>query len=275
MAEQIPFRLHLTGDTADFHQFQGYDGYMSLAGFALTLSLIANYAETGEIRWRGDFPGRHAVRAYTPQAGSFVADFVVWLEKNPARVLGLSNPSLETPHFFYELVRRIVARNLGENPAPNDALLAELLRLKGGDVEALVARTEAPIRQAHSVIGNGALSMDILGGYNVLGNFNPATREYVRASVEEETTKAKDFTVNAFSANNGGGAVFDSDLGRSVPFSMTKEILKTYGPVFSWGLDEYVRRTNRTIRMTYSRVLALDGRPKRYVVEHALRTPGQ
>jgi hypothetical protein len=53
----VPFRLVLTGETADEHQFQGYDGYMALAGFAWTLSLVSNYVETGEVRHRGDFPG--------------------------------------------------------------------------------------------------------------------------------------------------------------------------------------------------------------------------
>jgi hypothetical protein len=52
---RVPFRLVLTGDTADEHQFQGYDGYMALAGFAWTLSLISNYVETGKVRHRGGF----------------------------------------------------------------------------------------------------------------------------------------------------------------------------------------------------------------------------
>jgi len=90
MAEYVPIRLKLTGDTADHHQFQGYDGYMALAGFAWTLSLVANYAETGKIRQRGDFPGRHAVRGLAPTEGSVVVDFLVWLGQNPQGVFALT-----------------------------------------------------------------------------------------------------------------------------------------------------------------------------------------
>jgi len=269
MADILPFRLHLTGDTADENQFQGYDGYMALAGFALTLSLIANFAETGEIRWRGDFPGRHAVRAFTPEPGSFIADFKVWLEKNPAQALRLPVTGPTTPNFFYELVRRVIGRNIGNDEPIKDPTLQQLIERREGDVESLVARTEAPIRQAHSVIGNGALSMDILGGFSVLGNFNEKTRDYVKANIEDPKQTTKNFTVNAFAANSGNGGLFDPDLHRSVPFSMSKDVLVQCGAIFSWGLDQYVRRTSKTVRVTYTRILAMDGTPKKYIVLRA------
>ena len=64
MPEIVPFKLKMTGDTADDHQFQGYDGYMALAGFAWDVVPREQFcAETGEIRQRGEFDGRHAVRA--------------------------------------------------------------------------------------------------------------------------------------------------------------------------------------------------------------------
>lgn len=273
MAELVPFRLHLTGDTADQHQFQGYDGYMALAGFALTLSLITNYAETGKIRHRGDFEGRHAVRAFAPVEGSMIADFVVWLEKNPAQAIKLPGAESSPSRFLYDLVQRVIARNIGEDPAVEDPLVNQLIERRGGDVEALVARTEAPIRQAHMVIGNGALSMDILGGYNVLGNFNEETRDYVKNNIEDPQPYTKDFTVNAFAANHGSGGVFDRDLGRSVPISMSKAVLTNVKHVFSWGLDRYANGTGETVRVTYTRMLAMDGTPKKYMVVWAEPTP--
>src|SRR5580704_3921666 len=102
MPDLIPFRLKLTGDTADQHQFQGYDGYMALAGFAWTLALVTNYAETGKIRQRGEFLGREAVRANAPAEGSIIADFTVWLEQNPAQILGLGGASMGATAFFYD-----------------------------------------------------------------------------------------------------------------------------------------------------------------------------
>jgi hypothetical protein len=100
MPDQVPFKLKLTGDTADHHQFQGYDGYMALAGFAWTLALVTNYAETGKIRHRGEFPGRDAIRATAPARGSVVADFMVLLQQNPAEVLGLGAMGLTGSPFL-------------------------------------------------------------------------------------------------------------------------------------------------------------------------------
>ena len=83
MTFRIPFSLELTGDDADQHELQGYDGYMALAGFAFTLSLVTNFVETGKIRHRGDFQGRASVKAELTQPGSVLVPFIVELTQNP------------------------------------------------------------------------------------------------------------------------------------------------------------------------------------------------
>lgn len=269
MPEMVPIRVRLTGDTADDHQFQGYDGYMALAGFAWMFSLISNYAETGKIRQRGEFPGRHAVRARTPIEGSVIADFLIYLQSHPAEVFGGNFASLTSTAFLHALIRRVVNRNIGENDKDANELLAPLLIRRGGDVEALVAISEAPIRQAHSVIGNGATKIEIAGGFNILNTFDTGTQEYVKSSLEDKNENTKYFSVSAFNANSGYGSVFDEDHGHVIPFSMSRETLRRYKTVFSWGLDQYVQSTGRKIRMNFTRILALDKRPKRYVVMSA------
>lgn len=273
MVEQVPFVLKLTGDTADQHQFQGYDGYMALAGFAWALSLISHYADTGQIRQRGDFDGRHAVRAKAPTEGSVVAEFVVYLQHNPEAVFGIAAGGLTAPAFLYALANRVINRNLGEANGETDKALAPLLSRRGGDVEALVAISEPPIRQAHGVIGNGAKKIQISGGFNILNTFNEDTRDYVKLNVEDNNVKKKSVSVSAFNANSGYGSVFDKDLGHVVPFSMSRETLRRHKAVFSWGLDQYVTGTGRTIDLTFTRILSMDGRPKRYIVMSATRTP--
>ncbi|MCS4091370.1 hypothetical protein [Rhizobium sp. BK176] len=271
MVTQIPFRLHLSGDTADQHQFQGYDGYMALAGFAWALSLISNYADTGKIRQRGDFEGRHAVRAKAPAEGSVIADFIVYLHNNPQAVFGVAAGGLAAPAFLYALANRVINRNLGEANAATDQTLAQLLARRSGDIEALVAISEPPIRQAHGVIGNGARKIEISGGFNILNTFDEKTRDYVKLNVEDDNEITKLVSVSAFNANSGYGSVFDGDLGHVVPFSMSRETLKRHKVIFSWGLDQYVQGTGRKIELTFTRILAMDGRPKRYVVLSALK----
>lgn len=269
MAEVIPFRLKLTGDTADRHQFQGYDGYMALAGFAWTLALITNYAETGKIRQRGEFLGRNAVRATAPAAGSIIADFAVWLEQNPAQVLGIGGAVASV--FLYDLVRRVIARNLGDDNLSETPELKQLLARRGGDVEALVAKVEPAIRQTHAVIGNGARKVQILGGHNIINTYDEQTRDYVNLNIEDDKEIERDFSVSAFNVNSGYGSVFDNRVGRTIPISMSREVLRKVSNVFTWGLDQYANKTGGRIVMKYTRIQAMDRTPKRYVVQSAKR----
>jgi nitrogen regulatory protein PII len=258
---------------SDRQEIQAYDGYMGLAGFALTVALVANYAETGRIRHRGEFIGRGSVRAQIPTPGSFIADFTVLLQSDPGLVLGLGaiGASAAVSTFFYDLIRWVVARNLGQDHSPKAGALDKLLNRHSGSVEALVARVEAPIRQTHSVIGNGATKVQILGGHNIINNFDPKTKEYVNSNMVDDEIRQKDFSVAAFNANSGHGSVFDTDLQRIVPISMTRGVLSRVGSVFTWGLDQYANRTDRRISMKYTRILAMDETPKRYVVLEASR----
>lgn len=168
MAEFVPFQLRLTGDTADHHQFQGYDGYRSLAGFAWTLSLVTNYVQTGEIRHRGDFPGRHAVRATALAEGSLIADFAVWIENNPVKFSGGLVIAQATSALLVDTVRRTILRNLGDYTPPDDAALRTLTEERPGDLDALAAVAESSVRQSHDVIGNGASEIAIAGGFNII-----------------------------------------------------------------------------------------------------------
>lgn len=269
----VPYRLKLTGDAADNHQFQGYDGYMALAGFAWTLSLVANYADTGKIRQRGEFNGRHAVTAKALEEGSIIADFFVKLRNKPSDVFGAAAGGARSENFLDALVRRIIKKNLGQenNDKSIEGFLAD--RGRAGDVEALVAIAEAPIRQAHSVIGAGADEMLISGGINInpITTFNKNTKDYVKQNISDLQEITKSFSVSAFNANSGYGSVFDQDYGHVIPFSMKSEKLRQFRRVFSWGLDQYTNRTGGQINATFTRILAMDGRPKRYVILNAER----
>jgi hypothetical protein len=275
MAVEVPFRLVLTGDTADEHQFQGYDGYMALAGFAWTLSLVSNYVDTGKVRHKGDFPGRQAVRAKAIGEGSVLAEFSVWMAQNPAlaAILGLGGTVgvNMVSNLLYDVVKRVIDRNVGEDSDLQSDTLKQLLKVKGGDIEALVAATEPSVRQSHSVIGNGAQIINIYGGSHVINKYDKATRDYVIQNIEDKTLREKDFSVAAFNVNSGHGSVFDFDIGRTVPISMSRDTLRHYSSTFTWGLDQYARNTGARVALKYWRILAMDGTPKRYVVIEAER----
>ena len=274
MLEVVPFRLTLTGESAENHEFQGYDGYMALAGFAWALSLATNYANTGKIRQRGDFDGRQSVRAKAIDEGSIIADFVVAVSGSPNEIFGLAAAATGA-QFLYALVARIISRNLGTDIEPDNDALEMLLANRGGDIEALVAISEAPIRQAHSIIGNGASQIVISAGINIINTFNANTRDYVKLNIEDRQEIGKTVSVSAFNANSGYGSVFDPGLGRVLPFSMSRDTLRRYGAIFAWGLAQYVSRTGLKIDINFTRILAMDGTPKRYVISSAHRLKDQ
>lgn len=270
MFAEVPFEIQLDGGDASHHLLPAYDGYTALAGFSLSLSLITNYVETGTIRRRGEFVGRSAVKAYAISEGSVLSKFKVYLE-SIGGFAGLNLSPSDATALLHDTVKRTIDRNLGIEPNPQTNSLKYLERTRGGDLEALVAATEPSIRQAHSVIGDGARVMNIFGGSHQIGSFDIGTKQYVEGFYFDNTIRQRDFSVASFNANSGHGGVFDNDLGRVVPFAMKTEVLRKVRPVFSWGLDQYANGTGEKISVKYTTVLALDDTVKKYQVIGATR----
>lgn len=267
MSVIVPYELKLTGGLADRHQFEAYDGYLGLAGFARTLSLVSNYVETGKIRQRGDFEGRHSIIGQTPREGSVIADFLVKLQDSPAQLLGAGAAALGSKVLFDALLKRVFDQNLGEL-AENNSLI-NALEGKQGDIETLVAITESPIRQTHQIISAGADKVSVISGSNVIKNLNQETKDYVMADVYDPVVVCKNVSVSAFNANSGYGSVYDFELRRNVAFTMKRENIAKFRQVFTWGLDQYARKTGNLINICFATTKWMDGRAKRYNVVDA------
>lgn len=267
MVEVATFKLRMTGGLTDHHQVEAYDGYDSLAGAALALSLITNWVETGKIRHRGDFLGRHAVRALPMQQGSLVAEFVVYLQSQPTAIFGIGAGTASA--LLYGIVQRVVARNIGLTPDPLNTETKSVLLDKAGDVEALVAATEPSLRRAHEVIGNGADHVEWTGGFSTMAVLSSESKTYMKASINDPAILEADVSVSGFYGNSGHGQVYDPNLGRNVPIGMAQDTLTNYGTFFSWGLHQYTNNTGKKIRIKFTRVLAVNGRPKKYIIKSA------
>lgn len=263
----------MTGGLTDFHQVEAYDGYQSLAGAAWALSLVANYVETGEIRHRGDFVGRHAVRALPMLQGSLIAEFTVFLQNQPSSTFGVAAGAGGATSLLYGLVHRVIARNIGLSSPPLNNETAALLANKGGDIEALAGIAEPSLRRAHEVVGNGADDVEWIGGVNTMAHFTSATKAYMKSSTTDPAIIERDVSVSGFYGNSGHGSVFDPALGHNVAIGMSQDTLATYGVYFSWGLDQYLHHTGRLVRIKFTRVLAMDGRVKRYIIKSAKEAP--
>ncbi|MDV3250190.1 hypothetical protein DevBK_02465 [Devosia sp. BK] len=265
MASSVVIRAQLTGGDADRHQIPAYDGFTSLAGLGLTLSLTANYIETGKIRRRGDFAGRHSVKATPIEEGSVLTDFLVSIPRISlpfARKLSDAASS----EFVADLVKGVIDRNLGVESEPTTDELSSLLEHKDGDFEALVAATEPSLKQAHTIIGEGAQVMNLFGSKHQLGQLNQQSKKYIHGTVEDPEIYNKDVSVASFNVNSGYGGVYDPDLRRVVSIKVTPTTMPQAKSVLGWGLNEYANGTGKRVHLQYYRWMTLDDRPKKYIV---------
>jgi len=273
MAEIASFNLRMTGGLADRHEFEAYDGYISLAGAARTLTLVTHYVETGAIRQKGEFSGRHLVHALPMTEGSLLARFSVALSGRSADTFGIDGGVAGTKKLLYGLVHRVVTRNVGVEATPLNDEVAKVIAERSGDIEKLVEISESPLERAHDAIGNGIENVEWFGGFNSIANLNRATKAYINTSVHDQAIYKDIVTVTGFYGNSGHGSIWDADLGHNVSISMHKDTLIRVGRIFSWGLDQYTNHTGKQIVIEYSMVTAIDGRPKKYIIHSAGYAP--
>jgi hypothetical protein len=176
-----------------------------------------------------------------------------------------------------DLTKRTIDRNLGIPPEPKTTALRELEDSPkfGGDLEALVAATDASVRQTHQMIGAGAKTVDIYGGTKRLGRFDLDTKAYVNGTIVGDNVEEKDVSVASFNVNTGYGGVFDFDLGRVVPITVNRDTLTSAKSVLTWGIDQYAQGTGKRISLRFRPVLALDDTVKRYLVIDATIPPNE
>lgn len=260
----------LSGQEADFHELPAYDGFSSLAGLSLATTIITHYAATGRLRRKGQFETRSRVRFKQSRRGSLIFGLVIdFVASNPF-ILGITGGVISSA--VYDLLKTTINRTVGLEAKADTNAVKNLLEHRVGDLEALSAAIEPSLRQAHSIIGNGAHTMQITGRADrQISTFNKSTKDYIIDSINDEEPITKDVSVAAFNANSGHGRVFDEELGRTVAIYIPEHAQNALKSVIGWGLNEYARGTGRKVSITFTRVMALDGRPKKYIVLEAER----
>lgn len=265
----LPIKVILTGQDADNHELPAYDGLSSLAGLSLAATLITHYAATGRIRRRGHFDSRARVRLQSVKPGSVLFGLVIEFVASNPFILGVGGTLVGgvASSALYDLIKLIVKKNIGHSHEPQTQAVAVLSSQRGGDLEALADATEPGLRQAHAIIRNGADRMEIIGKKDQpISIFDGATKDYISQSIVDDEVIVKDVSVAAFNANSGHGRVFDHELGRTVAIYIPEHSQKAFKSVLGWGLNEYAKGTSQTISVKFSRILAWDGRPKKYII---------
>lgn len=243
------------------HRVPAYEGTQSLQGVSRGLVLVSHYVSTGAVRHRAPFSG--LIKHYlTPlRQGSLDAIISVVVSNPELLAIGVSGSIIG--NLLTDAVRTVFRRVIGHEAHPNDDSLRNTIEERPGDFEALVDATEPSIRQAHTVIGQGAENIVIVKGQNNVVNFNSDSKRYVESSTLSDIEEEQDVSIGSLNVNSGYGRAYLSDIGKTVPFVISSSAAVGTGAILSYSLNEYASNRPSTVTVKFRRVIAPDGRTKR------------
>ncbi|MFL0588218.1 hypothetical protein ACH0BU_16480 [Sphingomonas olei] len=254
--------ISFRGLDADEGHIEALAGIESAAGIARALTLIGHYAATGSVRHR--YPFDDTVKFYLEgtEEGSFNWKLVATVGGPLA--LGLATNAI------YDLSKLTMSKAIGEEPTSISQPVEQLNESKSGDIDALVEAIEPALKKAHYGIGETAAEIVIqeTKTKKVVVRFNSESKSYLMDSLEADDG-TQDVAISALNVNDKTGRAYFLDLKRTIPFRVSKEADPKTVSVLSAGINRYANRIPAPIRITFSRVEAIDGRLKRIVIYKA------
>ena len=263
------------GDVAERHLLPAFEGSQSIEGLARTISLVAHYVATAEVRKRYPFDEHARVYISPARAGSFDTLFHLWTDSTssllttPIGVVGLGIVSILT----VELLKVLTHRAIGRDHTPQRDDISRLIADKSGDIEALGEAVEPSLKKSHTVINNGAGRVAVISGSNNIVIFNPATKNYIFSSDMDNTTRQLLVSVGMLNVNTRNGRVYNHELGRTVPIYVVKDANPRTLPNLARSLQRYSARSLQHVQseivIVFTTERSLEGVDKKYFVQDA------
>ena len=251
--------ISFEGRDADDGRLEAYSGIESAAGIARSLTLIAHYAATGQVRQRFPFDDTAQFYLVSTEQGSFRWRLVLNIVGSLA--LGMTGNGL------YDLSKLVMAKAIGEEPTHLSQEIKQINERKSGDIDALVEAIEPALKKGHYGIGETADRIIIKEetSHEVIVSFDDASKRYLLGSIEADID-AQDVSISALNANDRTGRAYFLDLGRTIPFRVSRDADGGTMATLSASLDSYVNRHSAPLRLRFRRIEAVDGRLKRIIV---------
>jgi hypothetical protein len=259
------FVASFSGEEADKGRVPAYEATLSLQGIARSFVLISNYLSTGKIRKRAPYSDAVIFYLEPPRQGCWEAVFDAIIS-HPASMIGGSLGIAITANLLTDGIRTVVSRCLGKEKAIEDPKLQELERRRPGDLDALVDAVEPSMLLAHTIINQGASNIFIVRGDNNIVTLDAESNEYVRASIKSPDDEFLDVSVGSLNVNTGNGRVYVHSIGKTVPFSIAREPDPGTYSNLSESLSRYARGRPCDVQIRFRRVIARDGRTKRFII---------
>lgn len=261
--------VKFTGDEAENHRVPAYEATQSLAGVSRSLVLVGNYLFEGKIRKRYPYSDRVQFYLTSTRPGSFETLFVAVIS-NPEIISIAKDVGIDVAKkVLLDGVRYVFNRAIGRQEKPATQELKEIEDRKSGDLDALTDAVEPALRMGHTVIGNGARQVVIINGSNNVVKFDNISKEYISSSLVLPQLEEMIVSVGSLNANTGYGRVFVDDLGKTVPFSVDVSAQRGTKGALSASLDRYTNGKPSHVSIKFSRVVAPDGRTKKFIIHAA------
>lgn len=270
---EIRYRLKFDGDEADRHRLPAHQGSQSIEGMAWALSLLCNYAASGEIRHRGRLDDRIQLFVTPAQRGSYTTDIIA-IATEPQNIFLTTIVGTYAVATLTDaingLIKHAYKRVCGLIDSDEKIENQKLERLPSGDIEAVIDAIEPSVKRAHSAINSGADSLTFQRARTPIITMDGATKEFINTNIIVPGITRQTVSIGALNVNSGNGRAYLPETGKTVPFSVVKEPANgTYG-VLSQSLNHYARGRDSQIYVDCREVLGVDGRTKKLIIQAAL-----
>jgi len=267
--ERVELIVTLKGGDSDLHYVPAFTALDSAHAISQALMMTIHFAQTGEIRRRNfkDLDTELYLKATRPGSFEFIYDFSQFA---PHLIevygKGLINAS-------WKLIETVFNRATGLSGDDDIEEAESDGRINAGDLGALIQAAEPSVRRAHSVISNGAGSVNI----SIVGDGNNVvldrdSKEYMHESIFNDETRSQRFLVTSFDGRNRTGRLFDLEDEQAYTFDLLSEADRKSLTVIVDGARAYALREkgkfdeNMEAVCAFTSVDAPDGRKKRLKV---------
>lgn len=249
-------RISFSGAEADEHRLEAYEGLKSLDGLVRVATIAAHYAATGEVRFRAPYSELLQTQISGTRNGSF--EFVFdQLSRFADAVQGAAARTKAEAIFS-----RLISRGTGQ--ASDAELRVDDEVIPPGDIDAMTEAAEAAISNAHRWIDRDEKAIRIIDG-DEHTEINMGTKAYIEQENVGEL-QFQDVSVAALNVNSGAGRVYFRDLGRTVPFAISRDASARTVANLSTSLSRYANKMGDTVNITFRTVEHIDGRVKKILI---------
>lgn len=268
--------ISFTGDIANKNKLPAYEGIKSVEHISCSLLIISSFLVEGRIRRKKFQAVPIEFNLVAQRKGSFEFLYEVILPVSASIAIELGETI--TAEFMIDFLKYIYQRLLGKKETVENKEISKLEERHSGDFNAIVEAVESSVRQAHKIVNNGVLNIQIFSGHsphdNII-NFDSRSKAYLNDYIEDKSPRVKLFSISSFNANEGTGRAFDLQEKRTIPFNVSNNFDEKSINFLFHSMHEYTKKrrlnqiVNSSIALKYTCIMARDGRVKKLTIEKA------